>query len=149
MSSFRLTKALVHKAFSHLAETKNAQVRGRFLSEYVVPDVKWTCTGSAHSLAGTRHTVHDHNEATFARLGRKLQEPIKFTVTRVVVDAERDVDGWWCAVETRGEATRATGEPYNNEYAWLMRWNDEGKVDEIRAYFDTMLSEEVLRGPDF
>ncbi|KZZ94277.1 hypothetical protein AAL_05244 [Moelleriella libera RCEF 2490] len=112
MSSFRLTKALVHKAFSHLAETKNAQVRGRFLSE-------------------------------------KLQEPIKFTVTRVVVDAERDVDGWWCAVETRGEATRATGEPYNNEYAWLMRWNDEGKVDEIRAYFDTMLSEEVLRGPDF
>ncbi|KAG8411250.1 hypothetical protein J3459_016462 [Metarhizium acridum] len=82
------------------------------------------------------------------RLGRNLKGPIRFTATRVIVDAEREEDGWWCTVETKGEATRTTGQPYDNEYAWLMRWNDEGKIVEVRSYFDTMLSEKVLLGQE-
>lgn len=39
------------------------------------------------------------------------------------------------------------GKAYNNEYVWLTRWNDEGKIVEIRSYFDTMLSEEALADP--
>ncbi|OAA43718.1 hypothetical protein NOR_04293 [Metarhizium rileyi] len=148
MPGFALTKDHVLKAFSHLGETENTEYRKKFLTEYTVPHVIWTCTGSAHSLAGTRYSVKDHEEATFKRLGHNLKGAIKFTVTRVIVDAEPEEDGWWCAVETRGEATRTTGEPYNNEYAWLMRWNQEGKVVEIRSYFDTMLSEKVLLGLD-
>ncbi|KAG5983959.1 hypothetical protein E4U55_006569 [Claviceps digitariae] len=145
---FVLTKTLIRRAFSHLAETNDLAFRSKFLTDYLVPNVIWTCTGNAHSLAGTRHSLQEHDEATFKRLGRKLRAPIKFVVTRVVVDAEPEADGWWCSVETRGEATRTTGEPYNNEYAWLMRWNEEGRVVEIRSYFDTMLSEQVLLGPE-
>ncbi|KAG8411662.1 hypothetical protein J3459_016326 [Metarhizium acridum] len=100
------------------------------------------------SLAETRHSVQDHEDATFKRLGRNLKGPIRFTATRVIVDAEREEDGWWCTVETKGEATRTTGQPYDNEYAWLMRWNDEGKIVEVRSYFDTMLSEKVLLGQE-
>ncbi|GAB0138205.1 hypothetical protein EsDP_00006446 [Epichloe bromicola] len=148
MSRFVLTKDVIRSAFAHLGETKNAEYRKRFLTDYLVPDVIWTCTGNAHSLAGTRYSIKDHDEATFQRLGKKLQAPIKFHVTRIIVDAEREADGWWCSVETRGQATRTTGEPYNNEYLWLMRWNDDGKVVEIRSYFDTMLSEQVLLAPD-
>jgi ketosteroid isomerase-like protein len=146
MAGFVLTKAHVLKAFSHLSETKDAEHRKKFLTEYVDPNVIWTCTGSAHSLAGTRYSVKEHDEATFKRLGKKLQGPIKFIPTRVVVDAEAEDDGWWCVVETTGEATRITGEPYDNEYAWLMRWNGDGKIVEIRSYFDTLLSEKVLLG---
>ncbi|KAG5998458.1 hypothetical protein E4U54_002185 [Claviceps lovelessii] len=146
MPPFVLTKDLIRRAFAHLAETDDLAQRQKFLTDYLVPDVIWTCTGNAHSLAGTRYSLQEHDEATFKRLGRKLRAPIKFVVTRAVVDAEPEADGWWCSVETRGEATRTTGEPYNNEYVWLMRWNGEGKVVEIRSYFDTMLSEQVLLG---
>ncbi|KAG5962433.1 hypothetical protein E4U58_003897 [Claviceps cyperi] len=147
MARFILTKDLVRRAFSHLAETTDTNFRSKFLTDYLVSNVVWTCTGNAHSLAGTRHSLKEHDEATFQRLGKKLRAPIKFAVTRVIVDAEPEPDGWWCSVETHGEATRTTGEAYNNEYLWIMRWNSEGKVVEIRSYFDTMLSEQVLLGP--
>ncbi|OAQ71307.1 hypothetical protein VFPPC_03628 [Pochonia chlamydosporia 170] len=148
MPGFTLTKDYVRKAFAHLGEVNDIEHRKKFLTEYIVPNVTWTCTGNAHSLAGTRYTLKDHEDATFNRLGKKLKGPIKFTATRVIVDAEAEEDGWWCTVETKGEATRTTGEAYDNEYVWLMRWNDEGKIVEIRSYFDTLLSEQVLLGPD-
>lgn len=71
-------------------------------------------------------------------------------VTRVIVDAEpvRDengaIGGWWACVETRGEAVTKTGERYDNEYAWITRWNSEGRIVEIRSYFDTLMAEHVL-----
>lgn len=148
MAGFILTKDYVFKAFSHLSEIEDIEHRKKFLTEYIVPNVIWTCTGNAHSLAGTRYSVKEHEDATFKRLGKKLKGPIKFIATRVIVDAEPEADGWWSTVETKGEATRTTGEPYDNEYVWLMRWNDEGKIVEIRSYFDTMLSEQVLLGPE-
>ncbi|KJZ73844.1 hypothetical protein HIM_06737 [Hirsutella minnesotensis 3608] len=145
--AFILTRDHILRAFAPLAETKDAAIRERFFTDSIVPDVTWTITGSAHSLAGTRRSLEAHSAASFNKLGQKLRGPIAFTVTRVIVDAEPGPDGWWACVETRGEATRSTGEPYNNEYVWLTRWNAAGKMDEVRSYFDTMLSEEVLRGP--
>lgn len=148
MPTFKLTKAHVFAAFEPLAEIEDLTVRNRFFSEYVVPDVIWTMTGSAHSLIGTRTTLQAHSDATFNRLGKKLVKPIKFIVLRAIVDGERSEDGWWASVETKGEATRKNGKPYDNEYVWLTRWNDEGKMVEIRSYFDTMLSEQVLEDPE-
>ncbi|KYK60568.1 uncharacterized protein DCS_01705 [Drechmeria coniospora] len=145
MAGFKLTKEHIINVFAPLAETTNTNERERFFTDALVNDVTWTIAGSAHSLAGTRHSIESHADATFKRLGNKLRAPIKFTVTRVIVDAEPDTDGWWATVETVGEATRKNGKPYNNQYVWLTRWNDEGKIAEVRSYFDTMLSEEVLR----
>ena len=145
MPSFVLTKDYVLRAFAHLSETKNLELRNKFFADFMVPDVIWTCAGSAHSLAGTRYSIESHAEATFNRLGKKLDGPIEFSVLRAIVDSDRADDGWWSAVETRGKATRTNGEPYENEYAWLLRWNDDGRIVEIRSYFDTMLAEQVLR----
>ncbi|PNY26839.1 Uncharacterized protein TCAP_03233 [Tolypocladium capitatum] len=131
MSRFTLTKAHVLRAFAPLAETRDAAVRERFFRESVAPDVTWTIAGSAHSLAGTRRSLRAHADATFDRLGKKLRGPIRFTVTRVLIDAEPTGDGGcWACVETLGEATRKTGEPYNNEYVWLTRWDAEGRIVE-------------------
>ncbi|EQK99433.1 hypothetical protein OCS_04854 [Ophiocordyceps sinensis CO18] len=65
------------------------------------------------------------------------------------VAPDPDPDGrWWACVETRGQATRKpSGKPYNNEYIWLTAWSREGRIVEVRSYFDSMLSEEVLREP--
>ncbi|KAK7421478.1 hypothetical protein QQX98_002177 [Neonectria punicea] len=147
MSSFKLTRAYILKAFELLQETQDLALRNSFFSEYVVPDVKWTIAGRAHSLVGTWHSLREHNEASFNHLGKRLVAPIKFVVTRVVVDGERAEDGWWACVEISGEATRRTGLDYNNEYVWLTRFNDQGKIVEVRSYFDTMLSEQVLAEP--
>ncbi|KAM4057549.1 hypothetical protein HRG_009185 [Hirsutella rhossiliensis] len=145
MSRFILTKDFVGKAFLLLTEVHDQVVRNCFFADFVTPDVIWTMAGSAHSLAGTRHSLQSHMDATFNHLRRRLQELIKFVVTKIIVDTERSEDGWWACIEAKGQATRKTGHAYNNDYIWLTRWNDEGRIAEVRYYFDTMLSEQVLQ----
>lgn len=146
MATFTLTKSHILSTFAPLASL-TPSTRVLFFS-HVVPNVTWTITGSAHSLAGTRHTLQSHSDASFNRLGARLRAPIQFAVTRVIIDAEREEDGsWWACVETAGESVRKTGERYDNEYVWLTRWDKEGKIVEIRSYFDTMLAEQVLQDP--
>ncbi|KAM4057722.1 snoaL-like domain-containing protein [Hirsutella rhossiliensis] len=149
MPGFVLTKEHILAAFAPLAETDDAAARARFFTDALVPDVTWHMAGSAHSLAGTRHSLQAHMDATFNRLGPRLRAPIRFDVTRVVVDAQPGPDGaWWACIETRGHAIRkASGKPYDNEYIWLTRWNQDGRMVEVRSYCDTMLAEEVLREP--
>ncbi|KAL6852524.1 hypothetical protein ACO1O0_007070 [Amphichorda felina] len=148
--TFKLTKDYVLSSFAPLAEIHDLAKRKTFFTESIdSSNITWTITGD-HSLSGTRTTLEAHAAASFDRLGPKLSEPIRFLVTRIIVDAERteesdpEKSGWWACVETRGEATIKTGEPYNNEYVWLMRWNDHGKIVEIRSYFDSLMSEYVL-----
>ncbi|KAJ6437189.1 hypothetical protein O9K51_10159 [Purpureocillium lavendulum] len=143
MAGFRITKEYIAEAFSHLAIVHDAKARGRFF-DYVLPDVTWAIAGTSHSLSGTRHTLQSHSDATFNRLGQKLAEPIKFTVGRIILDAEPEADGWWAMVELLGVAPRKSGHEYRNDYVWMTRWNEDGKMAEIKSYFDTYLSELVL-----
>lgn len=145
--AFTLTKQHVLDAFAPLGEVADAAARERFFADHVAPDVTWVVPGSAHSLAGTRHSLRAHAEATVERLGRRLRAPIRFSVRRVVVDVAPEPDGWWACVELAGEATRSDGQPYNNEYVWLARWRPDGRIAEVRSYFDTMLSEQALHAP--
>ncbi|CAM1500418.1 Fc.00g095800.m01.CDS01 [Cosmosporella sp. VM-42] len=148
MATFKLTKSHVQNAFASLRETTDLPARNVFFTEHMIPNVTWTITGTGHSLAGTRYNLQDHSNASFNNLGKRLTGAIKFVVTRVVVDAEREEDGWWACVELKGEAMRKTGEKYNNEYIWLTRWDDEGKIVEVRSYFDTLFAEKVLQEPE-
>ncbi|KAH7149040.1 hypothetical protein B0J13DRAFT_523697 [Dactylonectria estremocensis] len=147
MSAFKLTRSHVIEAFAPLQETADMARRNAFFSDSVVPDVKWTVAGQAHSLIGTQNSMKEHADATFNKIGKRLDGPIKFVVTKVIVDGDKADDGWWTSVELKGEATRRTGMDYNNEYVWLTRFNDQGKIVEIRSYFDTLLSEMVLAEP--
>jgi ketosteroid isomerase-like protein len=47
-------------------------------------------------------------------------------------------------VEFRGEATQLNGKPYNNQYIWVMIFDDQGHAQEIREYLDTRLVQEVF-----
>ncbi|PHH64235.1 hypothetical protein CDD81_4849 [Ophiocordyceps australis] len=87
MPPFTLTRAHILAAFAPLAETQNLAARAAFFS-HVDPNVVWTVTGSAHSMAGTRNSLRAHTDATFDRLAPRLCGPIKFSVVRVLLDAQ-------------------------------------------------------------
>lgn len=130
--------------------------------------------GPTSALAGTRYTLQEHNDATFNRCLKRLTAPIKFKVLKVVIDVEDDDDdndddnandsgsgqagaekagkeddgaGRWAVIELIGESTRKTGASYDNVYAFMTRWNEEGKMVEIRTYYDTLMAEQMLQDP--
>ncbi|KAL2214590.1 hypothetical protein CC79DRAFT_1328491 [Sarocladium strictum] len=148
MAPFKLTKSHVKSSFSPLLETTNLPLRAVFFNNSVRQNITWTITGSGHALAGTRHTIQDHSEASFNRLLKLLERPIRFEIVRVIVDSEpaekEEGGGWWASVEMVGYADRKTGGPYNNEYAMFVKYDDEGKIVEIRSYHDTALAETLL-----
>ena len=49
------------------------------------------------------------------------------------------------AVEVQGEAIHASGEPYNNQYHFLLRIKN-GKIIELKEYMDTQLAAKILLG---
>ncbi|KAH7011290.1 hypothetical protein EDB80DRAFT_891134 [Ilyonectria destructans] len=116
MADFKLTRPHVLKAFEPLQETDDIARRNSFFSESIVPDVKWTITGQAHSLVGTRNSIQEHSNMSFDKIDKRLEGPIKFVVTKVI-------------------------------NVWLTRFNDQGKIVEVRSYFDTLLEEMVLAEP--
>lgn len=64
---------------------------------------------------------------------------------RIILDAEDEEDGTrWACVETKGEAWTKLGEEYFNEYVWLTRWDGEGRIVEIRSYFDSAMADYIL-----
>jgi len=50
----------------------------------------------------------------------------------------------WCTVEMRNEGKAKGGMEYNQTYAWCVRWNNEGKIVQVRAYLDTALVRDVI-----
>ena len=47
-------------------------------------------------------------------------------------------------VEFKGAATQNNGKPYNNFYLWVLVFDDEGHVVEVREYLDTGLVRQVM-----
>lgn len=162
MPPFKLTKAYILDAFSTLAETTDLHRRNRFFRDFVHPQVKWTITGSGHALAGTTDTLDAHAARSFDRLGKLLVAPIEFTVLRVIIDATpaspgstasaADDDGkasegeeMWACLDVKGKAERKSGRGwYENEYCWLTRWDDEGRIVEAKTWHDTAMVERLL-----
>ncbi|KFZ19135.1 hypothetical protein V501_00817 [Pseudogymnoascus sp. VKM F-4519 (FW-2642)] len=142
--AFKLTKAYIQHVFAPLEDINDVEGRKSFFSETADQNITWKVAGSAHSLAGTRHSLEAHEEATFHRLSKRLSTPIRITITAVIVNAEPSEDGWWASIELRGEANKTSGGVYSNENVWLTRWNDKGKIVEIRSWFDFVLTEQLL-----
>ncbi|KAI5476783.1 hypothetical protein MNV49_007298 [Pseudohyphozyma bogoriensis] len=57
-----------------------------------------------------------------------------------------DVIGNKVVAECYGTATQKNGKPYNNKYCWILIFNDERRIVEIREYLDTALVYETRVG---
>jgi ketosteroid isomerase-like protein len=55
-------------------------------------------------------------------------------------------EGDMVVVECRGQVTTTRGEPYNNTYCYVCRF-EGGKLRELVEYMDTQLADQVLEAP--
>lgn len=106
-----------------------------YLDFYNDDSIIWTA-GDNH-IGGTRTK---QEIITFAQgiLGA-FPTGIKFHITGITAENER------VAVEIAGEAIHKSGEPYNNQYHFLLTIKN-GKIIELKEYMDTQLAAKILLG---
>lgn len=122
---------LVRRLFTHL---ERGEADAFF--EHVADDVRWTVMGT-HPLAGTYHDKHRFREATFGRLDRVLRDGVRLRLVNLIVAEDTAV------AELEALSTAVNGEPFDNTYCWVMRFDRE-RIVEVRAYLDSALVQRVL-----
>lgn len=81
-----LTKDYIRKAYKHLEETNDLDVRNEFWIKYMVENVTWEITGNGHSLAGIRYSLAEHSAASFSKLGNQWVPLLVFFVRQFLAD---------------------------------------------------------------
>ena len=105
----------------------------------VSPDVDWTVMGS-HALSGHYTSLASFQQSTFSRLSARMADGIALHLVQVIVDPTTKA----ACVELRSESTQKSGKPFNNRYAWVVRYNDDGVIDQVRAYLDGHLVNQAI-----
>jgi len=101
-------------------------------------DVKWTNIGTT-KFSGTYTGKQALLEQLLGPLFAQLKAGIFPTVENLIAEADVVV------AQTTGTAETHDGVPYNNSYCQVMRIR-EGKIVEVKEYFDTQLTNSVF-GP--
>lgn len=99
-------------------------------------DVTWTNIGTT-PFSGTYSGKKALLEQLLGPLFGQLKAGISTTVERLT--AEDDI----VVAQTAGRAETHEGVPYNNSYCQVMRIQ-EGKIAEVKEYFDTQLTSSVF-----
>jgi ketosteroid isomerase-like protein len=106
-----------------------------YLDFYNDDSIIWTAGTIAISGSRTKKEVID-----FAKdILDSFPDGIKFNITGMTAENER------VAVEVNGKAIHASGEPYNNQYHFLLVIKN-GKIVELKEYMDTQLAARILLG---
>jgi uncharacterized protein len=127
-----VTAEYVKKVFTALA---NGDATTFF--DNVADNVSWRVTGTDNPLSGQYNSISDFVPKTFQRLGKCMKGKLSLKLVNVIVDGDMAV------VELKADATTKNGNPFNNEYCWVCRFENE-KIVEVRAYLDSALVKKVL-----
>jgi len=103
----------------------------------VAENVQWRVTGTDNPLSGDYTSKSQFVPATFQRLGKLMEGPMKMEIVHVMVDGDM------AAVELKANATAKSGTKFVNEYCWVCRFEGE-KIVQVRAYLDSALVKRVL-----
>lgn len=99
-------------------------------------DVVWTNIGTT-KVSGTFRGKQALVEELLGPLFAQLKAGISTTVENLIAEADMVV------AQTTGTAETTDGVPYNNAYCQVIRIRD-GKIAEVKEYFDTQLAASVL-----
>ncbi|KAM5383583.1 hypothetical protein ACJZ2D_002032 [Fusarium nematophilum] len=113
---------------------------GAFWSR-VSEDVDWTIMGSGPG-SGRYTNLADLRANTIDKLAGVLEGPPEIKLVNVFFGGENYE---WTSLEMEARATRKSGKPYYNRYCLVVRWNDEGKVVQVRDYLDMTVIAEVWK----
>lgn len=110
---------------------------GEGLMNLLSEDLEYWMAGSLN-MSGT-HTKADIGQM-FQAFASVFPEGLKLSPRAMTAEGDR------VAVEAFSKGTTAAGKTYANEYHFLFRINDAGKIYGIREYNDTLHVAEVLQG---
>jgi ketosteroid isomerase-like protein len=99
-------------------------------------DVRWTNIGATR-FSGTYDGKEALVEGLLGPVFGQLKAGIHSSIGNVVAEDE------YVVVESCGTAELTDGRPYNNIYCHVFRVRD-GKITEVREYFDTQLASDVF-----
>ena len=109
----------------------------QFLANHVAENVQWTITGSS-VLSGIYTSKTHFINSAISRLKSSLDGGIQWRVKNTIID------GSFAVLEMTSKAVAKSGQPYNNEYVWILEFN--GKMfDKVRVYFDDVLVNMIIQ----
>ncbi|WP_067092704.1 hypothetical protein [Synechococcus sp. MIT S9508] len=109
----------------------------QFLANYVAENVQWIITGSS-VLAGVYTSRIEFINTAISRLKSSLDGGIQWRVNNVIMD------GSFAVLEMTSKAVSKNGEPYNNQYVWILEF--DGKMfHKVRVYFDDILVDKIIK----
>lgn len=129
----KIDKAYVESIFSYLAKKGEYE---KFFN-YVDNNVHWTVKGT-HPIAGVYNNKDTFINSTFRRLNRLLKEGVLIKVANIFVEDATAI------VEMQALSTQKNNKPFNNEYCWIVKFNETGIITNVRAYLDSTLVKELI-----
>jgi len=125
-------KALVGRYFSHFARHQLDEAL-----DLLTEDLVWWIVGKPRLYPNAGLKTKADVARIFERVDAFLPNWIEFTVHHVMAEGDRVA----AEVESRGVARG--GKPYNNTFAFFFVIRD-GKIAEVREYFDIMHAAEIF-----
>ena len=106
------------------------------IADLLADDLTWTIVGRSRA-SKTYQSKEEFVGEVLAPFGARFSEPFRPVAVRGIYE-----DGDTVVVLWDGEGTRLDGEPYENTYAWFMRFR-EGLVVEATAFYDSVAFNEL------
>src|SRR5829696_5406773 len=106
------------------------------ITDLLADDLRWTIVGRSQA-AKTYDSKEQFVGEVLRPFGARFSQPFRPVAVRGVY-----ADGDTVVVVWDGEGTRLDGKPYENTYAWFMRFR-EGRVVEATAFFDSIAFDEL------
>ena len=107
-----------------------------YITELLADDLRWTIVGRSRA-SGTYEGKGAFVGEVLEPFGARFSERFRPVVVRGIYE-----DGDTVVVHWYGEGTRLDGKPYENTYAWFMRFR-QGLVVEATAFYDSIAFNEL------
>ena len=109
----------------------------QFLENFIAENVQWVITGSS-VLAGVYTSRIDFINSAISRLKSSLDGGIQWRINNVIID------GSFVVLEMTSKAVAKNGQPYNNQYVWILEFDGE-IFHKVRVYFDDVLVDKIIQ----
>jgi uncharacterized protein len=112
-----------------------------FFKNYVTDDIIWTTTGSIEGHSGTYSSKREVVDNALNPVVRRIATLVESKIKSIMVSGD------WAIVEHTAEAKTKKGMDMFQEFCWVCRF-EEGKIVQVRMYFDTAMVMKVLAEHD-
>ena len=113
---------------------------------HVREDVTWIVTGKSF-LSGVWTSKASYRAATWEKIGQLIKPPgIKLALAQGGEGIIVGNDGWVSVDLHTVDTYTIDGVPYDQSYAWHLRFDEDGMIAQVKVWLDTLTLERVLGG---